>query len=133
MAEKIHLGGQTRTLEATPNAINLATAALAKLGVNLDPRMALLMRGDDFAVVCIVAACLLEKDLGKKASPKRLQGWLIQPSGKGKFPELAAKAGREIERFYIEQGIVEPPDEDEEKPPGEAESPSDPAPEPATD
>lgn len=121
--ETIKLGNQTRHLECTGESIDHATSMLAKLGIDLDPRKALLMRPHDMLVVKVCASGLLVQSMKDKANPRRVGVWL--DAELEKFPELEAKTLKEYTRYYTAAGIIEPEGKpgDEDDPPGEATSP----------
>ena len=122
--EVIHLGNQSRHLKCTSKSIDYATSVLAKLGIDLDPRRALLMRQHDITVVKVCAAALLHHALQDKTSVDKVGKWLDDEPEK--FQELEAKTAAEFKRYYVAMGIIEDDDdddEDEDLPPGEATSP----------
>lgn len=104
LAIPIHIGGQTRSLKFTSEAILVAQSLLpGKMTV----REALTLYRDTGTVAICAAAGLRHED--DKVSPKRVCGWLDREPGK--LRELEAALLRAAEAHYRHGGLL---DEDPE-------------------
>jgi hypothetical protein len=107
----IHLGRQTRTLEVNYRSMRIASRLLG----GKSPRNELALNGDVDVVLCCAAAAL-HKSMGDKVDANRVGKWVdAEPR---KYLELKAKVAEAFRRYYVAIGELE---EDEGRPPGEAE------------
>lgn len=99
----IHIGGQTRGLKFTSEAILVAQSLLpGKMTV----REALTLYRDTGTIAICAAAAFRHSD--DKVSPKRVCGWLDRETGKLK--ELEAKLLIAAEAHYRHGGLIEDDD-----------------------